>query len=177
MFFLAWTRKIYRTLSSDASPNAIAFAIAFGLTLGFVPFFSGLGLALGVCILIFRVQLSAAILALSMSKGLYAIGLWKLLIPVGIALLEPAPVQEFWTWCLNLPVVALLDLDRLAVTGGAVIGIGLGTLLFWPVQRTVIAYRTFIHKAVTRNRVFNWITSWWLIKLLRFVFIGTKMTS
>jgi uncharacterized protein (TIGR03546 family) len=173
MFILIWIRKTYKALSADASPSAIAFAVLFGLTLGLVPFWSGLGLSLIGCILVFRVQVSSALLALGIAKGLSLAGLSALFVPLGELLLEPASLHGFWTRALNLPVVAWLDLDRHAVTGGAFLGLALGLILFVPVRKLVIGYRRFLHEKVSSNKFFRWLTSFWLIKGLKFVFVGT----
>jgi len=42
MLILTWIRKLYKTLSADASPEAIAFAASFGIMLGFLPVQSGI---------------------------------------------------------------------------------------------------------------------------------------
>jgi hypothetical protein len=68
MFLLAFIRKLYKTLSADASPAAIAFAVAFGVVAGCVPVVSGLALFMLLLCLVFRVQLSAALLAWGLTR-------------------------------------------------------------------------------------------------------------
>jgi uncharacterized protein (TIGR03546 family) len=177
MLILIWIRKIYKTLSADASPSAIAFAVLFGLTLGFVPLTSGLGLFLIASILVIRVQVSSALLAMGVAKLVALAGVSRLFLPIGEAVLEPEGVHGFWTWLLNLPVVAWFDLDRPAVTGGALLGLGVGLLLFFPIVRMVAAYRRFLHDRLSGNRFFRWATNFWLLKGLRFVFIGTGVNA
>lgn len=177
MLLLAWTRSIYRTLSADASPAAVAFGIALGVVLGCVPLLSGLGLVFIAAVLVFRVQLSAMLLALGLAKALLATGLGLLFVPVGETVLETQWLRPFWTHALNLPVVAWLDLDRCAVTGGAVVGIAMGVVVFWPVRKLVVAYRDFLHAPLSHNRFFTTVTNFWFIKILRFIFIGTKVVS
>jgi uncharacterized protein (TIGR03546 family) len=171
MIILVWIRKIYKALSADASPSAIAFALAFGLTLGFVPLTSGVGLCLLLALLIFRVQLSMGLLAWA-AGGLLRLGLSGLFFSVGDALLEAEPLRGFWTWFLNLPVVYWLKLDYPAILGGAVTGVVLGAALFVPVRLLVLAYRKWAHDRLSQNKFFRWATNLWLIRLLRFVFIG-----
>ncbi len=174
MFVLIWIRKIYKALSADASPPAIAFAVLFGLTLGFIPIWSGLGLFLIASTLIFRVQVSSMLLAFGLAKILYALGLSRLFLPVGEGLHATDGLKAFWTWFLNLPVVAWFDLDRLAVESGAGIGIALGLILFWPICALVKGYRRCVHQKVSQNRFFKWLTNFWFIKALRFLFIGME---
>lgn len=177
MFVLAWIRSLYKTLSADASPAAIAFGLLFGLVLGCVPLTSGLALLMIASVLIFRVQITSALFAVAVCKLLYLAGLPRLFLPVGEALLEGQALRGFWTWFLNLPVIAWLDLDRVAVAGGAAVGLGLGLVLFWPVMRAVAAYRTFLHEKLSENRFFRWLTNFFVVKALRFVFIGPKVVG
>jgi uncharacterized protein (TIGR03546 family) len=174
LFVLIWIRKIYKTLSADASPAAIAFGVLFGLTLGFIPLFSGLGMLLIASTLIFRVQISSMLLAFGLSKLLYAAGLKELFLPIGSAILETESLKGFWTWFLNLPVITWLDLDRLAVTGGAAAGLALGLILFWPICALINGYRRYVHEKVSQNRFFKWLTNFWVIKILRFIFLGVQ---
>ena len=164
--------KLYKILSADASPSAIGFAVLFGLTLGFIPLSSGLAICLMAGLLIFRVQISTALLALGLGKALSLLGVAALFEPVGAMLLEPEGFHGFWTWFLNLPLVAWFGFHIHAVLGGAVLGLVLGLLLYYPVCRVVSAYREFLHGKLSSNKFFLWLTNFWIIKALRFVFVG-----
>ncbi len=177
MFILIWIRKIYKVISADASPSAIAFGVLFGLILGCLKITSGLAFLLMASALVFRVQISSALLALAVGKGLSAIGLSALFVPVGARILEPAALHPFWTWFLNLPVVAWLDLYVEGVTGGAAVGLVLGLALFIPIRQLILAYRRFLHEKLSTNKFFRWATNFWLVKGLRFVFIGTGVEA
>jgi uncharacterized protein (TIGR03546 family) len=177
MLLLVWIRKIYKALSSDASPSAIAFGFLFGFTLGFVPLKMGLSIFLLSLLLIFRVQLSCALMAMGIGKLISLAGASAIFVPVGHKLLETESLKPFWTWFLNLPVVAWLDLQRYAVLGGALLGFGLGLVLFFPIRQAVVAYRRYVHEKVSQNKFFKWLTSFWLIKGLKFIFIGTGVNA
>ena len=177
MLLLMWIRRLYKVFSADASPSAIAFGIAFGLTLGCVPLLSGIGLLLLVLTLIFRVQLSSAMMAMAMAKLLIAVGGGMAFVPVGQVLLESETLKPMWTTVLNLPVVAWLDLDCLAVSGGAALGVVAGAGLFWPARQLIISYRRFVHERVSQNRFFQTITNLWFMRGLRFIFVGGDMVS
>lgn len=170
MLVIKWIRSLYKVLSADASPNAIAFAAAFGILGGFLPFSAGLAVLLIALILVIRVQVSTAI-AVWLLASLLRIGLAPLFFDIGWALLEKESLHGFWTSALNLPVVAWLDLDRYAVLGGAVAGLVLGAALFLPMRWTVIAYRRWAHERLSQNRFFRWLTNLWLARLVRFVFV------
>jgi uncharacterized protein (TIGR03546 family) len=172
MFLLTWIRSAYKALSADATPAAIAFGILFGLVVGSVPLTSGLGMLLIASVLILRVQISSALLALGIAKLLALAGMTRLYVPVGDLLLEAEALRGFWTVFLNLPVIAWLDLDRVAVTGGAVAGAVVGLILFLPVMHFVVAYRRYVHERVSQNRFFRWFTNFFFVKALRFIFVG-----
>jgi uncharacterized protein (TIGR03546 family) len=172
MILLAWTRRLYKILSADASPAAIAFGISMGLLLGCVPLWSGIGIVLLLALLVFRVQLSSAMMASAIAKLMIALGFGSAFVPVGKMLLEADSLEPLWVTVLNLPFVAWLDLDCLAVTGGTLIGLVAAILAFWPVRQSVISYRRWVHAKVSKNRFFQTITNFWFIKGLRFIFIG-----
>lgn len=176
MLLLTWIRKLYKVLSADASPSAIAFAIAFGLTVGLLPLSSGLAILLILSILVIRIQLSSALAAFGIAKLLYHVGVEVFTYRVGETLLEAEGLRGFWTWACNFPVLAWLDLNWPLVVGGAAVGIVLGAILVWPVRQLVIGYRRFVHDRVSQNRFFRWLTGFWLTKVLRFIFIGSKVT-
>jgi uncharacterized protein (TIGR03546 family) len=177
MTILIWIRKLYKALSADASPEAIAFAVLFGLTLGFLPLKSGLALFLIASMLVFRVQISMALIALAIGKLIALAGAAKLFVPVGYGLFEAESLKGFWTWFVNLPVIAWFDLHVYAILGGAVLGLALGIILFFPIRWLVIEYRRYVHEKVSKNKFFKWLTNFWLIKALRFFFIGTGINA
>ncbi|MEM7235146.1 MAG: DUF2062 domain-containing protein [Planctomycetota bacterium] len=170
MFILAWIRRLYKVLSADASPSAIAFATSFGIMAGMMPLTSGMAIAMLLLILVFRVQVSAAI-------GMYVVGLLiraatlPMLVDLGQSF-HTEGNREFFTWFLNLPVIAWLDLHVYAVLGGLVGGFIAGALSFAPMYYSVKAYRKWAHEKVSKNKFFRWLTGFWLTKVLRFVFVG-----
>lgn len=174
MFVLAWIRRIYKALSADASPSAIAFAAALGLTAGCVPLRSGLTPLLLLLILVFRVQISSAILFWVIGAAVRAGGGAHFFLRVGEGILENDGLKGFWTWFLNLPVVAWTGLEHYAILGGAVVGLVAGALLFVPIRGLVTAYRRWAHEKVSKNRFFRWVTNLWLVRILRFILIGAK---
>ncbi|MBI4606071.1 MAG: TIGR03546 family protein [Planctomycetes bacterium] len=172
MFVLTLTRKLYKVLSSDTSPSAIAFAVAFGVLAGCVPVLSGLALFMLLLVLVFRVQVAAALLAWGLTRLAVVAGLARVFEGLGESLLEAEPLKPFWTWASNAKGLAWFGLDTYAICGGAVVGLLLGAALFLPVRWTVAAYRRWAHEKVSKNRFFQWLTSFWVIKILRFIFVG-----
>jgi len=175
MFLLTLVRKLYKILSSDASPSAIAFAVAFGVLAGCVPVLSGLSLFMFGLIVIFRVQISSALVAWGLMRLLSKLFLGGLFGRIGFSLLEGDSLRGFWTWFLNLPVVAWFGLRYYPILGGAVVGLLLGAALFVPIRLGVISYRRWLHEKVSSNKFFRWLTSFWFVKLLKFIFVGAKL--
>jgi len=174
MFILAFIRKLYKVLSADSSPSAIAFAVAFGIVAGCVPVFSGLTLFLLLLTLVFRVQIASALLAWGLTRLACVAGLTRGFESIGESLLDNESLHGFWTWVCNARVFGWFSLDRYAVLGGAVTGLVLGAALFLPVRWAVIGYRRFAHEKVSQNKFFRWLMNFWVVKILRFVFVGSS---
>lgn len=174
MFLLSFIRGLYKALSADASPAAIAFGVAFGVTAGCVPITSRLGLFLICLILIVRVQVSAALFAWSLARLFSLAGVASLFNPVGASLLRSDSLAPFWTWALNLPIVAWLQLEHDAIFGGLVIGGVLGAALFMPIRLLVVCYRRWMADKLSESKFFQWLVNFWVLKALRFVFVGAR---
>jgi len=172
MFFLTFIRKLYKVLSSDVSPSAVAFAVAFGVVAGCVPVKSGLALFLLLLIVVLRVNTATALFAWVLTRLVVVAAFAGSFESVGETLLESESLKGFWTWLLNLPVVAWFGLERYAILGGAVVGALIGAILFFPVRLLVKAYRRYAHEKVSENKFFRWLTKFWVVRLLRFVFVG-----
>jgi uncharacterized protein (TIGR03546 family) len=175
MFILTFIRKLYKVLSSDSSPAAVAAAVGFGVIAGCVPVASGLALFMLTLILVFRVQTAAALFAWALTRLASKAFLASSFEAVGEKLLDSTALHGFWTWLLNLPVVAWFGLDRYAILGGAVVGLCLAAALFVPIRLFIIGYRRFAHEKVSQNKFFRWFTNFWVVKLLRYVFTGANI--
>jgi len=171
MFILTLLRKLYKVLSSDSSPGAIAFAVLFGMMAGCVPVVSKLAVFMALLTLVFRVQIATALLAWGLTRLACIAGGFE---AMGEGLLEAEGLKGFWKAVCNAPVLAWLDLHIYAILGGAVTGLVLGVALFVPVRMAVIGYRKFVHEKVSQNRFFKWLTNFFVVKFLRFVFVGSQ---
>ncbi len=174
MFLLTFIRKLYKVLSSDGSPSAIAFAVAFGVVAGCVPVLSGLAFFMELLTMVFRVQVAAALLAWGLTRLACIAGLARLFESMGEPLLENESLHGFWKVVCNAPVLAWFKLDRYAVLGGAITGICVGAALFLPVRMFIIAYRKFAHEKLSQNKFFKWLTNFFVVKFLRFILIGSQ---
>ena len=70
------------------------------------------------------------------------------------------------------PAFAWSGFEYPAVLGGFVFGALVGATLFVPIRYLVIAYRRWAHEKVSKNKFFKWLTNFWLIKILKWVFVG-----
>lgn len=174
MFLLTLIRKLYKVLSSDGSPSAVAFAVGFGVLAGCVPVASGLTLFMLLCTLVFRVQVAAALFAWGLTRLACMAGLARGFEALGESLLENESLKGLWTWVCNTRVLAWFALDRYAILGGAVTGLVLAALLFVPVRLFVIGYRRFAHEKLSQNKFFKWLTNFFVVKILRFIFVGSN---
>ena len=175
MFLLTFIRKLYKVLSSDGSPSAIAFAVAFGVVAGCVPIRSGLALFMLLLTLVFRVQIASALLAWGLTRLACIAGLARLFESMGERLLDDESLHGFWKLVCNAPVLAWFGLDRYAILGGAITGLCVGAALFLPVRMFILAYRKFAHEKLSQNKFFKWLMNFFVVKILRFIFIGSQV--
>jgi uncharacterized protein (TIGR03546 family) len=172
MWVLKIVRKLFRGLSGAESPTQIALGFALGITLGLVPFTSGIGLLLFLCILCFRVSFPFAVVGWAVAGALRVAVLGSVLVGVGHWVLEVLPLQGLWSVLLNLPGIALLGLTRYAVMGGMVIGVLAGAALFVPIRFLVLRYRKVVVERLSQSKAFKYLTNLWLIRVLRWTLIG-----
>ena len=130
---------------------------------------------IALVVIVVRVQISAAILSWGLVRLGTAAFLARSFETLGESLLEAESLRGFWTWFLNLPVVAWLGLERYAILGGAVVGLVVAVAMLFPVRLTVIAYRRWLHDRLAKSRVFRWVTNLWLVRALRFLLVGGRM--
>jgi uncharacterized protein (TIGR03546 family) len=141
---------------------------------GCVPATSGLACFMLLLTLVFRVQISAALFAWGLTRLFAVAFLAPWFESMGEGLLERPDLEGFWTFVLNLPVIAWFGLHSYAILGGAVVGLLVGAVLFVPVRLAVASYRRWLHAKVSQNKFFRWFTNFWIVKVLRFVLVGAR---
>jgi len=173
MLILKLVRKFFRGLAGAESPAQIALGFGLGLMLGLVPFASGLAIALIAVILVFKVSFPFAFGAMAVAQLCRVSFLGGLCGTTGYRALESLPLEGFWAWLLNLPVIAILSLDRYVVMGGALIGAAAGAVLFFPIVWGVKRYRDAIVARLSKSKLFKTITNLWLMRALKWLLIGS----
>jgi len=172
LFILKLLRKLYRTLSSEASPTQIALGFGFGILLGLVPRTVGLFFFLLGCLLVFRVNIPMALVGALAGKAA-SLAVAPATLAAGHFLLDDATfLKPLWKATLNLPFVALLDLGQYRVMGAAAVGLGAGAILFVPIRKLVVAYRVKLQARVANSKFVKWLNRIWLFRILRWIFVG-----
>ena len=173
MWLIKLIRKLVKGLSGADSPNQIAFGIGLGLMLGLVPFGTGYGVFLFLLILALKVSFPFALVGWSVAALLRVSVLPGILVDIGYGVLWELPFHDFWRFFLNLPLVALMGLDRCSVMGGAVLGLALAAALFFPVRFFVVRYREVVVEKLSKSKAFKYFTNLWLIRILKWVLVGS----
>ena len=172
MFVLKLIRKLYKGLSGADSPNQIAFGFGLGIVLGLTPTTSGMGLLLIAVILLFRVSLAFAFVGWALAGTIRAALLSGFLAQVGFWVLEVLPLHSLWKALLNLPLLALLGLERYEVMGGFAVGLSAALALWWPIRYLVQRYRDTVVERLSRSKIFKYVTNLWLVRILRWILVG-----
>jgi uncharacterized protein (TIGR03546 family) len=164
MFWLQIVKSFIQVLRSGQTPRQIAGGFALGAIIGLMPFFTLQGLCLWFVILVLDVNLSAALLAVTLFS-LVAYIFDPLFHALGFFLLvDSSFLHGLWTALYNAPVAPLTRFNNTIVLGSFVAGF----LLFLPVYlgmyRFVLAYRTHLHTKVERLKVYQVISQSGLVK-------------
>ena len=177
MFVIVKTlRWIYNTLAGAMTPAQIAYGLCLGLFTALMPMgltapqtLTIIGLVLLTRASIWLLMLTAVLLKPLMMLGLDAIP-WKL----GRHVLEDMPgLRAPLAKALNAPVVALFPFDRYSVLGGFLLALALSILLFYPIVRFVVYFRTTIQPRADQYRIIRWWRNFFVARALNYVFGST----
>lgn len=164
MFWLKMIRDFLKVLRAGQSPNQIAGGFALGSILGFSPMLTLQGVLVWLVILILNVNLSAALLALTVfSLGAYLLD--PLFHSLGYAILVNIPaLRDFWTTLYNAPVAPLTRFNNTVVIGSFAAALVLFFPVFYGMKRFVIAYRERVHAKVEKWKVFQMVKKSLLVR-------------
>ena len=116
-------------LRGSAAPVQLLLACILGALIGFVPGardHMGLVALYAFLLLVLNASVGLALFVSGVAK-LASLALMSVSFSVGRMLID-GPLHGFVAWSVEAPVFALLDLDVYAVTGGALLGLGVGAL-------------------------------------------------
>ncbi len=167
MIALKFLMKFISILNKDATPRQVAGGMTLGFIAGITPVISLHNLVVLFLVIVLRVNITSAILALavfSLVSPLFdplsnAIGYFLL---TGIPALTP-----FWTALYNMPVIAWSRFNNTLTLGSLVLAI----ILAWPVYMVlgwaVVSYREKVMARIQKWRIVTIINSSSLVNMYR----------
>lgn len=155
MFWLQIISNFFKVLRAGQTPRQVAAGFTLGSIAGFSPFLTLQGILLWFIILLFDVNLSAAILAFTLASlvaylfdpAFHELGY---LILVNIEALRP-----LWTSLYNAPLAPLTRFNNTVVMGGMAGGIVLAPIIFVAMKKFIIAYRTHLGSRIEQWKIYQ----------------------
>lgn len=169
------TRDIFTVLRGDASSMQLILAAWLGALIGFVPgTFDHLGLLIvyACLLLVLNANLGVALSLVALGK-LASLLLMPVSFAVGRWLID-GPASETMAWAFQAPVLALLDLEYYAVTGGIVLGTLVGLVGGVLVARVVSGWRKRFARLEENSERYNKVIGKFWTGVLLFVFVGDR---
>jgi uncharacterized protein (TIGR03546 family) len=145
--------KLIRMMHSETDPRQISLGFALGMIPGFTPLTSPHNLLVLLAILIFRVNIGAALLAWGVFKIL-AYALDPLFHQIGLFLLARTEfLQGLWTALYNAPLLPYTRFNNTVVMGSLIFAL----LAFFPVygggKFMVVKYRETLREKFSRLKI------------------------
>jgi uncharacterized protein (TIGR03546 family) len=164
MFWLQIVKNFIQILRSGQTPRQIAAGFALGSMIGLMPLLTLQGLFLWLLILIFDVNLSAALLSATLFT-LVAYLFDPLFHALGFFFLtDISALHGLWTNLYNAPIAPLTRFNNTVVLGSLLCSI----LLFFPVyfamKRFVLAYRAHLHTRIEKWKIYQVISKSALVR-------------
>ncbi len=157
MFGLEILAKLIKILSSEDSPNQIAWGFALGMIIGLTPFWTLHNMIILLVLIIFNVNLGSALFALALFSGM-AYLFDPLFHSFGYYLLVQVPwLHGFWAALYQYPVVALSRYNNTVVAGSTVSAFLLFAPVFFGVKYFVVYYRKTLAPVVQKSRIVRFI--------------------
>ncbi len=155
MFWITIVRDFIKILREGQTPAQVAGGFALGSILGLSPVFTLQGIVIWLIILVLNVNLSAALLALTVFS-LFAFLLDPVFHYVGYqALVNIEMLQGLWTSMYNAPIAPLTRFNNTVVLGSFVSALVLFVPVYWGMKRFVLAYRASVGKKIAQWKVYQ----------------------
>lgn len=167
MFWLQLVSNFVKVLRAGQTPRQIAGGFALGSLAGFSPFLTLQGLIVWLIILVLDVNLSAAILAFTLS-ALIAWLLDPVFHEIGYYLLVSIDtLRPFWTTLYNAPLAPLTRFNNTLVLGSLIGAIVLSPAVYFGMKKFVVAYRTHLGARIEQWKVYQIVSKNVLIRWYR----------
>ncbi len=155
MFWLTLVRDLIKILRAGESPRQVAGGFALGTILGLSPMLTLQGVAIWIVILLLNVNLTAALLAVTVCTGV-AYLLDPLFHWLGFQLLVHVEVlRGVWTTLYNAPLAPLTRFNNTVVMGSFVFALAAFLPVYWGMLRLLKAYRTHLGAVVEKWRIYQ----------------------
>ncbi|MBN2282129.1 MAG: TIGR03546 family protein [Candidatus Marinimicrobia bacterium] len=152
MFFIKFLKKIIKALGSNASPNQLAFGFAMGMILGLTPFWNIHNLIVIFLIAIINVNISTALLALTIF-GLLAPIFDGLFHVFGLSILNTGPLQGLFTGMYENTFFVLTRFNNTLVLGSFVISLAAFVPVFFGFKIFAKYYQEKLHPKVEKWKI------------------------
>lgn len=173
MFIVRLIRKIFGLLRSNLTGHEIGLGFCLGILLGCIPLSSWAAVAAVFLItLLFRTSLSAFFIAALLVKTLSFL-MDPLLFRLGEFALE-GPLKGIFSWMINTPVLALLDLHRYVVAGGILFTLIASALCYPSLYFLSRRYRASILRWRSTSPAFEKFARFPLVRFLNWLLSGEK---
>jgi len=170
MMILKFIRWLYKTLNGTQKPWQIGLGFALGFWTGLVPF-SVITFALLMVILFLNSHVGSALFGIAIAVIFRSLLGDAIVHPLGETIITAGPHALFESFATS-DMLSIFRLHESRVMGGLVLGVILLAPLMYAITRFVEAFRGRLYEKVGSNKVFKTIANTWLMKGLRFVFLG-----
>ncbi len=155
MFWLKFLRDFIMILREGQTPKQIAWGFALGSIIGLSPMLTLQGLIIWFLILMLDVNLSAAIVAVTLFKvvayifdpAFHSLGF---IILTGIN-----PLKDTYTMLYNAPLAPLTRFNNTVVMGSFAAAIVLVIPIYFGMKLFVVKYREHIHAKVKKWKIYQ----------------------
>ena len=172
LILFQFTRWLYRTLNADVRPWQIALGITLGALAGLLPF--GLGtLCVFSALLLINVHFGSATFSFALFRLLGWALQGPLIRPFGWAAFDYTP-QAPLIALARTPVLSWLRLDHEDVMGAFALWLIIAAPLFLALTFLWARYQDRMREGWRNSRLLKWLSKLWLVKAIRYVFIGAN---
>lgn len=154
MFWLSFIKKFLKILAEGQTPKQIAFGFALGSIIGLSPMLTLQGLLIWLIILMLDVNISAALVAVTLFKIIafifdpvfHAFGFW---------ILTLESFKEIFTTLYNVPIAPLTRFNNTVVMGSFVAAVILLIPVYFGMKIFVIKYREKLHERFKKWKIYQ----------------------
>jgi uncharacterized protein (TIGR03546 family) len=145
--------NLISVLNGDGSPRQIAAGMALGALAGITPLMSLHNLIVGIAILVFQVNFSAALFAMAVFKVISPLA-DPLFNQVGYALLVKAgALKPLWTALYNTPIVPWSNFNNTLTLGSLAVALILLLPLYFLFVKLIVLYRVRVMERLNKLKI------------------------